>query len=162
MPKEEESFGQNVRANKSKRRRSFVFIINLLLLAGIAALGYFYYESQKEIKALKNPNIQAEAAKQEALATEAALRKIVLLPTGEAPQVFVIQDAKAAVKEQPSLAGVVDGDRVLLYVKSGKAFVYSPSRKILVGILPLTVENTPPAKQTAPVEDNSKDSEEGE
>ena len=67
----------------------------------------------------------------------AKVEKLVLLPKNDLPQVLTITDADAAVKQQPSLDGVVTGDRILVYEKVSKAIVYSPSRNIIVNILPI-------------------------
>ena len=146
---EDESFSQVVKTNKSGRKKRLVFWINLLLLIALGVLGYAYYESAKEIEVLKGSNsVDAEAMKKDAKETEELLSKLVILPTsGEEPQILIVNDAKAAVAEQPALAGVVNGDKVLLYVKSQKAYVYSPSRNKLVNILPLFLGDDSATKQ---------------
>ncbi len=128
---------------KSKKG-SFSKILFFLLILAVAILGYAYYVNTKVIAALYSgsADAKAEASKADALSTEAEVKKLALVPTGEVPQIIVISNAASAISLQPSLAGVIDGDKVLVYVQSAKAYVYSPSRKILVNILPLSLQGS--------------------
>lgn len=126
---------------KKKPRRLLASVLNIILILAVVALGYGYYTKKKELDTIKDPAAQAEVARKEAETVAAQAGKIVLLPEGEEiPEVLTINDAALAIKEQPNLAGVVTGDKIILYVKSGKAIVYSPSRNIIVNILPVVLQ----------------------
>ncbi len=133
---------------KPRRRKVFSMVFNVLMLLIIAGLGYAYYANSQELVTLKKTEAGKDATQKEIASIEDELRKIVLLPEdGEVPQLLPIDDASAAVNQQPSLEGVVNGDRILLYAKNAKAYIYSPSRKILVNILPLAYQSA--STQTA-------------
>ncbi|HEY1037192.1 MAG TPA: hypothetical protein VGE62_01260 [Candidatus Paceibacterota bacterium] len=150
-PKEKEAYSDSVQATmegtpititkKRKPRRLLSNLLTVILLLAVVALGYGYYQKQNELKMLKDPAAQAEVARKDAIAVAAQASSIVLLPEGEeVPEVLTINDAELAIKEQPNLAGVVTGDKILLYVTSGKAIVYSPSRNKIVNILPVVLQ----------------------
>ena len=114
-----------------------VLIINIILIIALALLGYGYYLKQKELKLLSDPTAKTEAVKKAVEDIVAKAGKIALLPKGELPEVLTINDAESAIKQQPSLVGVVNGDNILVYAKASKAVIYSPSRNIIVNVLPI-------------------------
>ncbi len=157
-----QSEAQSIQAKKKKPRRLFSKFINLLLIVAVLALGYGYYAKKKELDTIKDPAAQAEVAKKAAQDVAAQASRVVLLPEGdEVPEVLTINNAELAIKEQPNLAGVVTGDKILLYIKSGKAIVYSPSRNIIVTILPVTLQRPAgqgaTSNQTPPAANNNDD-----
>lgn len=128
-------------SRRNKSRKSFMKFINLVLLVSVIFLGYLYYQKKNELQFIKDPRAQAELAKKEAEEIVKKLEKIVVLPaTDELPELLTINDATLAIKEQPNLEGVVNGDKILLYAKVGKAYIYSPSRNIIVNILPVALQ----------------------
>ena len=71
--------------------------------------------------------------------------KLVILPTGEQPVIATINDAASLIKQQAFYTGAVNGDVVLVYQKAAKAIVYSPSRKLIVNVGPVILQNQPAA-----------------
>ncbi len=71
----------------------------------------------------------------------AKVGKLVILPTGEEPVVATINDAASLIKQQAFYTGAINGDAVLVYQKAAKAFVYSPSRNIVVNVGPVFLQN---------------------
>lgn len=144
MPSQVESqtTGSPIASQKKKKpKRVLGKILNIILIIAVAALGYMYYEKRNELKMLRDPAAAAEVARKEAVEVAAQASQIALLPEGdEVPEVLTINDAELAIKEQPNLAGVITGDKILLYVTSGKAIVYSPSRNKIVNILPVVLQ----------------------
>lgn len=112
-------------------------VLLVVFLISTGFLGWKYYENQKELSLIKNPEAQVEAEKEAIIDIVEKAEKIVLLPKNVLPQVLTVVDADAAVRQQPSLDGVVTGDKILVYEKVSKAVVYSPSRNIIVNILPV-------------------------
>lgn len=132
----------------SKRR--FKIVITLILLALISGgiYGYFKYNS----KASSEKRAQAETIR---LVKE--VRKIMILPETDVPAVFDIQDPVLLTSQQAFFAGAEKGDKLLVYPQLGKAIVYSPKRKMIVNVGPVTFDQTKPAttstslQQPAPI-----------
>jgi cytoskeletal protein RodZ len=94
---------------------------------------------------------QAEAqkmAEQQVMALVAKVRRHMVLPEKEVPQVAEIKDAALAAKEQPFLAGSQNGDVLLVYTSISKAIVYSPARDVIVNVGPVQMNNTDTYAQT--------------
>ncbi len=127
--------------NQKKKSRRGKGLLTFILLVAVVALGWGYYTKNQEVEALKNPEVKAAMEQKEIEGLVATISKIILLPTGETPQVLTINDAAAAIKQQAAFAGSVNGDKVLIYSKASKAFIYSPSRNIIVNVLPVTLSN---------------------
>lgn len=136
---------------KRKGKKKFTNFVIFILFVAVLVLGYGYYQKKTELKLIKDPKAQSELAKKEALEITQKLKEFVILPsTDEIPEILTINDAALAVKEQSNLEGVVDGDKILLYSKAGKAYIYSPSRNILVNILPVSMQRQQPSTESQP------------
>lgn len=132
-----------------KKRRRGRGLFTFLLLIAVIALSYGYYTKDRELKILQNPQAKAAMDQKEINRVVAQVSKLIILPKDESPQVLTINDAAAAIKQQPVFAGSVNGDKVLIYQKAARAIVYSPSRNIIVTILPVTVDSTTSANSTS-------------
>lgn len=117
-----------------KDKRKAVVAVLLLIIAGV---GYGVYE--------KFFNLSSEelAARQLAAAIT-AIEKHMILPEGDEPVLATVTDAEALKAQQPFFNGAVNGDQLLLFPRSIKAVIYSPSRDRIV--------NVGPIQQPAPVE----------
>jgi len=74
--------------------------------------------------------------------------KLMIIPN-EQPVVATINQADVLTKEQPFYAGSQNGDKLLIFPKSQKAIIYSPSRNVIVNSGPFVVNSgTTPASQT--------------
>lgn len=133
-----DSSSENVVHTPRKKRR-LGKIITFLLFVAVIALSWAYYNQKKELDLIKDPQARAEIEKKEVESTISKASKIIILPSDETPQIFTINDADTAVKEQPAFKGVVSGDKIMLYTKSNKAIIYSPSRSLIVNVLPVTI-----------------------
>ena len=60
--------------------------------------------------------------------------KLVLLPADEEPILATVTD-KEKLKEQPLFAKAENGDKILIYAKAQKAYIYSPSKEMLVDVV---------------------------
>ncbi len=105
-----------------KPRRKVRLLV--LLLAGILVLGvYTVYRNLH----------QTSAAATADLVTEVSRRAV--LPAGETPAISTVIDETKL--DQPFLAQARKGDKVLLYLQSGRAVVYRPSSGQIVNMGPL-------------------------
>ncbi len=62
------------------------------------------------------------------------LSKLMILPKDESPVVATINDASKLIAQQPFYADAINGDIIIVYQKSLKAIIYSPSRNIIVNV----------------------------
>jgi hypothetical protein len=139
-------------SGRKKTSSKLLKFVNFILFLVLIIVSYAYYQSKSELDLLKNPEAQAQVMRKEAEEIIAMVSKVALLPEGdEFPEVLTIENADLAIQEQPNLTGVVTGDKILLYMKSGKAIVYSPSRNIIVNILPVVLQSpsTQPSSNTS-------------
>lgn len=125
----------------------FVFV---LIVAGIAVVN-----SRSQIKAkpvvagavAPNP---AELARQNALNLISQVSKVILLPTNEDPTIETVADLNL-LKGQAFFNSAKVGDKVLVYLKSGKAYLFRPDENkiIEVGTFESVVSNSKAKKTTA-------------
>lgn len=110
-----------------------------ILIGIILFLGAFYYKAHYS-KASIEKRAQAETIR---LVKE--VRKIMVLPETDIPAVFDIQDPVLLTSQQAFFAGAEKGDKLLVYPQLGKAIVYSPKRKMIVNVGPVTFDQSKPA-----------------
>jgi len=115
---------------------SFLFL--LLIMAG--GFGWIIYRYKVY------ENRAAPAARQEQIKKDTAkliklVGRHVLLPVGEEPKMATIVDAEKLRKDQPDFyANAKNGDEVLIYFISKKAFIYDPVNDIVINIGPVLLE----------------------
>ncbi len=120
------------------RRRVMALVILALVILG----GYIVYQRYFHLT-------PAEKAQKELAAAVAAVSKHIILPEGDQPVLATVTDAKTLIAQQAFFAGAVNGDELLLFPRSLKAVLYSPSRNIIVNTGPIQQSQTVPAGATA-------------
>lgn len=118
----------------------FLAFLILLLLGGLAATGFMYYQTRQQLRQLTQPGAQEELAKREIQAVVQRLGKLVLLPEEE-PVVATIIDSAFLATQSAFYAQAQNGDKLVIYPQAQKAFVYSPERNIIVNSGPLVLDN---------------------
>jgi hypothetical protein len=143
----------NVVKEKKRARPSFktvlpVVIIGLLLIAAITA-GLLYYQTRQELRSLSTKQGQQEAAKKEIKTLVASLSKLTILPE-EDPVIATILDEQALATQSAFYKDAQKGDKLLVFPNAQKAYIYSPSRNILVNSGPLILDqNSASAKDVS-------------
>jgi hypothetical protein len=117
-------------------------IVIVVLVGGIAGLGYLYYQTRQELKFLSSPTGQEELAKREVTQVVEALGKLAILPTEE-PVVATITDNAALASQSAFYNNSVNGDKLVVYPEAKQAFIYSPSRNKIVNVGPLLIDDAP-------------------
>lgn len=110
------------------------FVI-ILFIAALGTAGYFYYQLSL-LK--KNPEAVAQ---EEAEDLVSIVGKLIILPKGEVPTIATVSDPEK-LKDQPFFAKAKVGDKVLLYVKAGKAYLYDPEENKILEVAPINVESS--------------------
>lgn len=102
-------------------------LIALIIIMALAVLAYVTLGNKTE----------EEHAQQELAAAIAAVGQLMILPEGDEPVLATITDATALTTQQAFFAGAIDGDQLLLFPRSLKAIIYSPSRDKIINAGPI-------------------------
>lgn len=118
-------------------KKSKIINIAISLVALVAVLGvvYFYYQ----LKVLKTT--PQSIAQKETIDLVSKVSKLYLLPIDEDPTVATVSDP-TILKSQAFLMDAQKGDKVLIYVKVGKAILYRPSIGKIIDTAPVNNAKT--------------------
>lgn len=117
-------------------------VVGLLVVAGLAFNSYRLTKQNKllgaQFEALKkDPQM---FSKEEVKQLVDQLAKLVVLPEGEEPVVATVTD-KEKLKDQPVFAKAENGDKIVIYSKAQKAYIYRPSKNVLIDVIPVNIGN---------------------
>lgn len=112
----------------------------IVVIVIVIAAGYYIWK-------VYNPQnlTQTEvdkASQEQILSILSRVKRHLILPENELPQVAEIKDAAQASKEQPFLNGSQNGDFLIVYANAGKAIVYSPTRDLIINVGPVQVNGS--------------------
>ena len=119
--------------------------IFLIALGVLAFFGYKYYQSKQNDTTAETNDLVQE------------LSTLIDLPTGETPTLATVTD-KDKLASQSFFKNAQNNDKVLIYVKSGKAILYRPStHKIIdVSVVNITKDAADASGQNATNKTNAK------
>ena len=124
-------------------KKYLLILISFLIIISITGIG-FAVKSQKELKDIKSKNnTQTKNPDDEVKKLVDEVGKIVLLPQGETPTIATITDI-GKLKGQSFYAQAKNGNKVLLYIKAKKAFLYDPVTKKIIDIGPINIPSLTP------------------
>ena len=111
-----------------KQKAVPILVLLLVILAGVAV--YFYMQ----VSTLKqNPDALAQ---KEAETLVGIVGKLILLPDGETPTIATVSDP-TKLAGQAFFAKAKVGDKVLLYARAQKAYLYDPVANKLLEVAPI-------------------------
>ncbi len=125
------NFGPMSSSKKKKHitlKRGVFFGLIILLLAALVGAGFLWYKKNQSPEELSQK--QTEKLLEE-------MSRFVLLPD-EIPAVFTISDIDTLVQQQPFFTGAQNGDVLFVFPQAVKAVVYSPDRKRIINMGPVT------------------------
>lgn len=114
----------------SRKKKVIITILSIIILI----LGGFYYQTHYSKKAVE------KRAQAETIRLVKEVKKIIVLPESDVPAVFDIQDPVLLINQQAFFAGSEKGDKLLVYPQLGKAIIYSPKRKMIINVGPVTFD----------------------
>ena len=117
----------------------------MLIVLTVFFLGtalYFY----KQVAAFRND--PDEVARQEVTALVAAVGRLIALPGDEVPTLGTVRNPKD-IQDPNFFKNAKAGDKILFYVKSGRAYLYDPGVKKLLDVAPLNFGAAPVAEKVA-------------
>ena len=104
---------------RKRAKRGFFFWLVLLAFLAVSAWAVSLYQENKN---LRDPEAQTRKIVEQ-------MSKHIILPADEVPGVFPIDKSQAT---EPFFQNAETGDLLVVYRTTQQAFIYSPSRKILV------------------------------
>ena len=113
-------------------KKTLVAVFVLIFVGALGSAFYFY----REVSTLKQ-NPQA-AAEEEAEELVRIVGKLIILPKDEVPTIATVSDPEK-LKDQPFFAKAKVGDKVLLYAKAQKAYLYDPLVNRILEVAPINV-----------------------
>lgn len=124
--------------------RDLLIFVLVLIIAGLGLWSWTLYADkqnlQEQLTSVKN-NPQAEIDRQ-AKELVATVNKLTPLPNTEEPTIQTVTDAKLARQQADFYAKSENGDKVLLYVNTRKAFLYRPSTNKVITIAPIQFDSS--------------------
>jgi hypothetical protein len=149
MPKRTRSAGEIVEESeyietKSKGNLGTKILLILFILVVVALVASLLSRQRMSQKVTKLSTVtgQKEMAKKDIDQLVKKVSKLIVLPTGETPTIATINDAMGLAKNQTFYKGSINGDKVLIYFKAQKAYIYSPSKNVLVNVGPIYVDKS--------------------
>lgn len=129
-------------ADKKKTSlKTILRVVVVLGLMGFAGWSFLKYQQTKtQVDQLSNPEAQQEAIAKEREEVLAKVGKLMILPEDEEPTIATVTDAEVLAQYQPFFRKASDGDKVIIYVQSGKSIIYSPDKNIIVNVGTISVQ----------------------
>lgn len=115
-----------------------IAVVVILIIIGLASVAVYSYVLYSGAKSKTNLALTGEA--QQALNTTQSeetlrdLRKIVVLPSDEEPKMAIIRDI-GQLSTAKFYKDSKNGDIVILYNKSQKAYIYRPANKTVINFI---------------------------
>ncbi len=109
-------------------------IFVMVTVVSISVAGYFFWK-YKTTQA-KDPMVELNAVIKD-------VGKLVVLPQDEVPTLAVVND-KQKLSGQAFFDKAANGDKVLIYLKAGKVYLYRPSLEKIIDVAP--IHNVPVEK----------------
>lgn len=114
----------------------------------IIIAGYYFFQYQKTKELLQTP-VQSKDSQTQALINKVG--SLIELPISEVPTIATVSDVKK-LSAQPFFAKARNGDKVLIYSKSGKAILYRESNNKIIEVSTLNVSGVSPSPTPASVQ----------
>lgn len=126
---------------RTNKQEIFILVVAILVVAVISNTRRLSNENnilRAQFEALKqDPQM---FAKEEIKELTGKLAKLVVLPEGEEPVVATVTD-KEKLKDQSVFAKAENGDKIVIYAKAQKAYIYRPSSNLLIDVVPVNIGN---------------------
>ncbi|OGH80414.1 MAG: hypothetical protein A3I29_02370 [Candidatus Magasanikbacteria bacterium RIFCSPLOWO2_02_FULL_44_11] len=116
------------------------FIVMVALIGALVVGGYYFFDKPTP----------EEKAREELAAAMAVVSKVMILPQDDQPVLATVTDAETLIAQQAFFAGSVNGDQLLLFPKSMKAVIWSPSREKIINVGPIQQSANPAAINPSP------------
>lgn len=120
--------------------RLFVILVTIITALGVGTSGFLYHKYQKVQNTLNNPSVAAQLESSDLVKK---VSRFISLPEGELPTIATVSDYQK-LKDQPFFEKSQNGDKVLIYTKAKKAYLYRPSTDKLIDVTIVNVNSASP------------------
>lgn len=130
--------------------RKPIYLVLLLLILSLAALGVVYSQYQKtqsELAKIKNDPQAVRTEETKKLIEQVS--KVMVLPSGEIPTLATITDI-SKLKNQPFFAKAQNGDKLLIYTDAKRAILFRPSTNKVIDVAPVNIGTVSPSVSPSP------------
>lgn len=138
MPEPKTASTESKKNNKSKKNTK-VLVIVLVVLAVVGVGAYFAYDyvqdQNAKIERLSDPQ---QAAKDEATRVKELVAELADIPADETPTIATVNDA-SKLEGQAFFINAENGDKVLIFTKAKKAYLYRPSTNKIIEVAPINI-----------------------
>ena len=131
------------------RKNPFKTLLVIAVLVGLGWFGNEYMNTKDQIKQLTNPKT---AGQTEVQIITNDVKQVLDLPKNEEPTLATVSDI-TKLKNQTFFKNAQNGDKVLIYVKSGRALLYRPVENKVIEYSAVNLQSTKePSSQPASVQ----------
>ena len=138
MPEPKTAPAESKKTKKSKKNtKVLVIVLVVLALVGVGAyFAYDYVQDQNaKIERLSDPQ---QAAKDEATKVKDLVAELADIPADETPTIATVNDA-SKLQGQAFFIKAQNGDKVLIFTKAKKAYLYRPSTNKIIEVAPINI-----------------------
>lgn len=118
--------------------RPAMFLVCILILGLLGACIFLYNDRQDLGAQVAELSARPPSSEDEAADLKREVGVYIQLPDNELPTIATVVDINK-VKDQAFFVKSENGDKVLIFVKSGKAILYRPSTKKIIEIAPINL-----------------------
>ena len=128
---------KNSLKDKILGRKFLIITIFIVVVIALIPTIYFYVQYQSTQELLKAPG---QASNDETGTLVELVGKLIELPKSETPTIATVSD-KSKLSDQPFFANSENGDKVLIYANSKKAYIYRPSINKIIEVASVNLSN---------------------
>ena len=137
-----------------RARKVILFTIIVIAVTGIAVSSFFYMKYQNAQNIINKSGLAGQQGAQDLVNK---VSHFISLPEGELPTIATVNDYKK-LKDQPFFQKSQNGDKVLIYTKAKKAYLYRLSTDKLIDVTIVNVDSNL-TQQSSVVSSRSKPQE---
>lgn len=130
----------------SKKQTVIVSIFVGVLVLVVVPSYYFYSQYQRSQKLLQNPTLGAQKEVEKLVER---VGQLIELPKNEDPTIATVSD-KNKLKDQEFFKNAENGDKVIIFQKSGKAIIYRPSINKIIEVSSINLSQQVDAGSPSP------------
>lgn len=127
----------------------------VVLVVACGAIGFLTYDRLRLQRQVTDLSQATPKPVDETVELTNKIGALIELPTDETPTVATVTDV-TKVQDKPFFTKAQNGDKVLLYAKSGKALLYRPATNKLIEVSTLNLESDTQATTPAPTPTKNK------
>lgn len=131
--------GQGQKSSKKPSKKVTWLVVILVALVAFGVGAYFAYDyiqdQNAKIERLSDPQ---QAAKDEAARVKDLVASLAEVPADETPTIATVNDA-SKLQGQAFFAKAENGDKVLIFTKAKKAYLYRPSTNKIIEVAPVNI-----------------------